>query len=193
MSRKLTEAPRALLGAALLLASLWGASSANAKELSDRSVKVLMNYAWAILPSKFTAPNGKVIRVDKTKRKDIIIPLDVAKRIVKVGRLSAHAQICDLSTAQSANFKTLMRKELGSKKWSEQQMLYISQLHLFTVMWLTGNVKLVEKDGNKEVVLNDKADKTKTQSCTKAEKLKVFKQIQSYVCRENAGHVIGCK
>ena len=37
-------------------------------------------------------------------------------------------------------------------KWTDQQMLFINQLYLFTVMMLTGKVQL-EKDGEKQVVV----------------------------------------
>jgi hypothetical protein len=47
-------------------------------------------------------------------------------------------------------------------------------------MTLTGKVKLVEKDGDKEVILNsDKPEKAPT--CTDTEKKKVESQIKSYV------------
>ena len=51
-----------------MVASPWagaGAQTPATKELSERSVSVLMDYAWVILPTKFTAPDGKVIEVDK--------------------------------------------------------------------------------------------------------------------------------
>ena len=35
------------------------------------------------------------------------------------------------------------------------RLLYINQLHLFTVMTLTGKVQLVEKDGDKQVVVQE--------------------------------------
>ena len=46
-----------------------------------------------------------------------------------------------------------MRREEAKTKWTDQQMLFINQLHLFTVMTLTGKVQLVEKDGDKQVVV----------------------------------------
>jgi hypothetical protein len=73
-----------------------------------------------------------------------------------------------------------MKREAAKGKWSDQQLLFINQLHLFTVMTLTGKVKLVEKDGDKEVILNsDKPEKAPT--CTDTEKKKVESQIKSYV------------
>ena len=95
------------------------AAVAEAKELSDRSVKVLMNYAWSILPNKFTTQTGKVIEVDKKKRKAVMIPVPLARNIIQVARLSAHAQICNMSEEQAANYRAMMRAEHIKKKWSD--------------------------------------------------------------------------
>ena len=35
-------------------------------------------------------------------------------------------------------YQTMMRQKEATKQLSQQQLLYISQIHLFTVMWLTG-------------------------------------------------------
>jgi len=174
----------AVLAAAVVVANGAGAAAAQEKGPSDRSVQVLMSYAWTVLPNKFTTPQGKTIEVDKTKQKEIVVPLEVAREVVRVARLSAHAQICELGEHQIANYQTLMRHEVAKKSWSEQQLLYINQLHLFTVMWLTGKVKLVEKDGDKEVVIEEgKAPKAET--CTDEQRKKVADTIEAYV-KQNA-------
>lgn len=170
----------AALGAVILAALGPEMAGAQEKGPSDRSVQVLMNYAWTVLPNKFTTPQGKVIEVDKTKQKEIVVPIDVAREVVRVARLSAHAQICELGDEQVANYQTLMRRELAKKQWSEQQMLYINQLHLFTVMWLTGKVKLVEKDGDKEVVIEE-GKAAKVETCTDEQRKKVSDTIKAYV------------
>ena len=154
-------------------------ASAKAADLSDQSVTVLMNYAWQILPKKFTLPSGKVIEVDKTKRDDVMIPTDLARDIIKVARLSAHAQICKLNDKQIENYQTMIKRETDKKKWSDQQLLYISQLHLFTVMWLTGNVQIVDTEGEKKVVVDERKDSDQT--CTDEQKAKVEEQINAYV------------
>ena len=41
-------------------------------------------------------------------------------------------------------------------------MVYISQLHLTTVMLLTGRIKLVEKQGDKEVVVDESKEPAQT-------------------------------
>ena len=159
-------------------------AAAQTKELSDKSIETLINYAWAITPPKFTTPEGKTIEVDKSKRDQVVVPLDAARDIVKVGRLSASAQICGLAEQQAANYQTMMAREIAKKKWSEQQLLFISQLHLFTVMMMTGGVKVVdrgEKEGDKEIIIdNKKLGKPSDSACSDAEKGKVQEQLASY-------------
>ena len=118
--------------------------------------------------------------MDKKKRKDVMIPMAVARNVIHVARLSAHAQICELIEAQAANYRGMMKVEVGKKKWTDQQLLYISQLHLFTVMWLTGNVKVTEKEGEKEVIVNEHGSPN-NQSCTADEKKNVKSQIEAYL------------
>ncbi len=172
--------PAVLAGTMMFTVMVGTAQFAEAKELSERSVKVLMNYAWSILPSKFTTQTGKVIEVDKKKPKDVMVPTDVARNVIQVARLSAHAQICKLIEAQAANYRGMMRVEVDKKKWTDQQLLYISQLHLFTVMWLTGNVKVTENEGEKEVVVNERAPANK-KTCTEIQRKKVEEQIEAYL------------
>jgi hypothetical protein len=97
-----------------------------------------------------------------------------------VARLSAYAQLCELIEEQRANYQTLMRREEAKSAWSDQQLLYISQLHLFTVMTLTGKVQIVEKEGDKQVVVQESKAK-KTESCTDTERQRVKAQIISYI------------
>lgn len=173
------------IGAILMLAACCGPASAQNKDLSDKSVLTLMQYAWSLVPNKFTSPDGKVIEVDKSKPSEVVVPMETAREAIKVARLSAYAQVCDLIEEQRANYQTFMKREEAKAKWTDQQLLFINQLHLFTVMTLTGKVKLVEKDGDKEVILNsDKPEKAPT--CTDTERKKVETQIKSYVAANAA-------
>ncbi len=171
-------------GVALLLAAVAGLPAGQAaaqnKELSDKSVLTLMRYAWSLVPEKFTTPLGKTIMVDKKHASDSIVPLDVAREVVRVARLSAYAQLCELPEEQRANYQTLMRREEAKGKWSDQQMLFMNQLHLFTVMTLTGKIQLVERDGEKQVVVQE-GKPAKTETCTDTERKKIQGQIMAYV------------
>ncbi len=160
------------------------ATSAVAQELSEKSVKTFMNYAWSLVPSQFTPPSGKTIVIDKKKKDEILIPVDAAREVIRVGRLSAHAQICDLKAEQVCNYQSMMRREVDKKSWTEQQLVYISQLHLTTVMMLTGKIKLVEqggdKDGDKEVKVEEKAAPAPP-TCSAEQKAKVSEVIYAYI------------
>jgi hypothetical protein len=150
------------------------------KELSDRSVQWLMTYAWELTPEKFTPPDGKTIVTDKTKPKDAMVSLDVAREVVKVGRLSAHAQSCDLSEEVHANYMTLMRREQAKSQWTQQQLLFISQLHKTTVLLMTGRLRVVEKEGDR-VVGEREVKAGKVESCTDTERDRVKAQITAYI------------
>jgi hypothetical protein len=173
------------LGATVTALSLAGAQNsalAQGKDLSDKSIATLMDYAWAITPAKFTLPGGKTIEVDKNNRDAAMVPIETARDVVRAGRLSANAQICGLAEEQSANYQTMMKREVAKAKWSDQQTLYISQLHLFTVMMLTGKVAVVATEGDsKDVKIEETPKNSKAPTCSEAERDKVAKQIVEYV------------
>jgi hypothetical protein len=164
---------------AAFLAAGVAVTTAHAQELSEKATRAFMEYAWSLTPEAFTKPNGETIQIDKTKKDQVLIPLDVAREVIRAGRLSAHAQVCELAQEQADNHTSLMRREIESKKWTPQQVVYINQLHLTVVMLLTGRVKLVEKEGDKQVVIEE--DKKKAQTCTAEQKQKVKELIAAYV------------
>jgi hypothetical protein len=181
MSRRTAKAGLVMVWAiTMLLLGFPAAPVAQTKELSDKSVLTLMKYAWSMIPDKFTTPLGKTILVDRSKPSESIVPMETAREIIHVARLSAYAQLCELAEEQRSNYQTFMRREQAKGKWSDQQMLFINQLHLFTVMTLTGKVQLVEKDGDKQVVVQE-GKPIKTESCSDTEKQKVQAQIMAYV------------
>jgi hypothetical protein len=166
--------------AGVMALTLWGsATAAGAQELSEHAVKSFMEYAWSLTPQQFSKPDGSVIVIDRTKRAQIEVPLDVARRVIMAGRLSAHAQICDLRDEQVQNHRALMRREEALKRWTPQQLVYISQLHLTTLMLMTGRIRLVEQEGDKQVVVDEK--KGPPQTCSEEQKQKVKEMITAYV------------
>lgn len=170
----------ALVAAALMAGAVTVQSTpAAAQELSDKSIRTFMDYAWSLVPARFTKPNGEVIEVDKKKKDEVMVPADVAREIIRVGRISAHAQVCNLPEDQVMNYRSLMKRETEKKQWTPQQMIYISQLHLTTVMLLTGKIKLVEKQGDKQVVIEEK--KSPVTTCPPEQAAKVKEMITAYV------------
>jgi len=164
---------------AALLAAVVAVAPASAQELSEKATRAFMEYAWSLTPEAFTKPNGETILIDKKKKSEVLIPLDVAREVIRAGRLSAHAQVCELLQEQTDNHNSLMRRQIESNKWTPQQIVYINQLHLTVVMLLTGRIKLVEKDGSKEVVIEE--GQKQSQTCTAEQKQKVKELITSYV------------
>lgn len=157
------------------------AAPVNAQELSERAVRTFMDYAWSLTPAKFTKPDGSSVEIDKKNRSAVQVPMDTAREVIMVGRMTAHAQMCELPEDQVANYRSLMRREEAKGKWTEQQMIYINQLHLTTVMLLTGKIKLVEKtDGGKDVVI-DEPEGTEVNTCTDEQRKKVKELIAAYV------------
>lgn len=162
-----------------LIALCLGGISASAQPISDRSVKTIMDYAWNYTPAKFTPPNGKTVFIDKKNKEKMIVPVAKGREVIMAARLTAHAQICDLPEDQVRNYHSLMLRERESKKWTPQQLIYINQLHLTTVMMLVGKLQIVEKEGQKTVSVKEGASKPK--SCTAEQKAKVKELITAYV------------
>lgn len=166
--------------AGALLAGL--AVSAAAQDISENTVKAFMNYAWSMTPAKFTKPDGKVVEIDKKQREKIEVAVDVAREIIRAGRMTAHAQLCDLGELQVLNYRSLMKREIEKKKWSEQQMIYINQLHLTTVMLLTGKIKeIVEGEGGEKRPVVEDTRAADAKSCSDEQRKKVSELITAYL------------
>jgi len=168
------------LGLVTALTMVAFTNSASAQnELSDRSVESIMNYAWNYTPDKFTPPNGKTIFIDKKNRGEMTVPVDKGREVIMVARLTAHAQICELSEDQIKNYRSLMLRETQSKEWTPQQLVYINQLHLTTVMMLVGKLQIVEQKGDKKVVVKEGSSPPET--CTDEQRTKIKDLITAYV------------
>ena len=170
-----------VLGAIALVAGLAVSSGAGAtQELSETTVRKYMDYAWSLTPHKFTKPDGRTIEIDKKDRSKVDVPIETAREVIRAGRLTAHAQFCELIEDQVNNHRSLMKRESEKKKWTEQQMIYINSLHLTTVMLLNGKIKLVEQqDGGKEVVIEE--SKSNERTCTEEQRKKVKESIAVYL------------
>lgn len=165
----------------MCLVQLTLVAPASAQELSENSVQTLMDYAWSLTPDRFTKPDGVVIEVDRNNRKAAEVPMETAREVIKAGRLSAHAQTCDLKEEHAVNYRTFMSREAQKQKWSEQQMLYMNQLHLVTVMLLTGKLQVIEREDGKEPKVIEDGNKTDAKSCTAEQKAKVRDAIMAFV------------
>ena len=72
---------------AVVMTATVAAAPAVAQELSEKATMTFMEYAWTLTPERFTKPNGETIIIDKSKKGEIAIPLDVAREVIRAGRL----------------------------------------------------------------------------------------------------------
>ena len=151
-------------------------------QLSVKSVKLITGFALTTIPSEIKQPDGTVLKIDTSNLENILVPLEDSRRIIMVARNSAHAQMCDMPELQAENYLALMRTEQAKKKWSKEQMLFINRLHLFTVMWLTGNVKFLEtEDGKKEPQVVSEPGENPKKDCSDDEKNRVKANIEAFL------------
>jgi hypothetical protein len=112
--------------------------------LSDSAVRVLMTYAFSIIPAEQTGADGKAVKVDKSNPNVFLIPDEDARRVIRAATRSAYAEACDLPDFARANYNTLMRSEQAKNVWSDQQLLMINALHMFSTSYFSGNAKITE-------------------------------------------------
>jgi hypothetical protein len=171
----------AFAAAATAQTSSGANEGAEEQQLSEKSVNLITKFALTTIPTEIPQPDGSVLKIDIADVEKIIVPVDDARRIIMIARNSAHAQICNMPDLQAENYLALMDQEQEKKKWSKEQILFINRLHLFTVMWLTGNVRLVEKgEGEKPEVISTPKN-SDVQDCTPEDKDSVKANIEAFV------------
>lgn len=115
------------------------------KGLSDSRVRVMSTFALSILPDEIPDSSGAMVKLDKSDPNKYLIPLDDARRVIKVATRSAYAEACNLPELEKANYETMMRAEQARKVWNIDQMMFIKALHTFATSYFAGNVKITEQ------------------------------------------------
>lgn len=170
------------LSLVLVSGAAFAAEEQTKKQIKDKTVKTLMNFAFSLMPEVYTGPDGKKITIDKKKPETVLIPVDDARRIIIVGDRSARAQNCDLKVMQTLNHNAMVKYEQVFKNWSVEQKLFINQLHLFTVLYMTGNVKFGEYDDKKPPVNSkQKPNLENKHACSDAQRKTIAKSIDDYL------------
>jgi hypothetical protein len=114
--------------------------------LSDSAVRVLMSYAFSVIPNEQAGPDGKKVKLDKSDPNKFLIPDADARRVIRAATRSAYAEACELPDLAQANYQALMRSEIAKKVWNEQQMLMVNALYLFSASFFAGNVNITETE-----------------------------------------------
>jgi hypothetical protein len=158
--------------------------------LSDSAVRVLMTYAFSLIPDELPGPDGKPVKVDKSNPTAFLIPDEDARRVIRAATRSAYAEACQLENLALANYQAMMQSEIAKKVWSEQQLMMINALHKFSSSYFSGNAKITEvpDEGETAVAEGDAqpsqgADLVppKRPQCPPEQKQKVENAINAYV------------
>jgi hypothetical protein len=153
--------------------------------LSDSGVRVLMTYAFSIIPDTQTDEKGNVTKIDKSDAKLFIIPADDARRVIRAATRSAYAEACQLVELAQANYTAMMKAEMAKKVWSEQQLQMISALHRFSASYFAGNAKISEAPD--ETAAGESSGEgaalvtPKQPQCPPEQKQKVESAIKAYI------------
>ncbi|MGH6736848.1 MAG: hypothetical protein ACRECX_12355 [Methyloceanibacter sp.] len=176
------------------------------KGMSDSAVRVLMTYAFSIIPEETPGPDGKPVKVDKSDPNKYLIPTDDARRVIRAATRTAYAEVCGVPDLGRANFEALMKGE-EARKWTADQLQLINALHMFSVSYFTGNIKITAQEqpdeggadaGAANVAKGappppaDDAAATRVitseaPKCPPEQKQKVVNSINAYVQAEQAG------
>jgi hypothetical protein len=163
--------------------------AANKGGLSDSAVRVLMTYAFSIIPEQQPGPDGKPVKIDKSDPNVFLIPDEDARRVIRAATRSAYAEACQLEKLALANYQAMMQSEMAKKIWSEQQLLMINALHKFSSSYFSGNAKITEVPAEGDAAAAEGAQPgqgpdlvaPKQPQCPPEQKQKVENAINAYV------------
>lgn len=162
--------------------------------LSDSAVRVMLTYAFSLIPDEEPGPDGKPVKLDKSDPNKFLIPNDDARRVIRAATRSAYAEVCELPDLAQANYQALIRSERAKKTWTEPQLLMVNALFLFSASYFAGNVQVGDPepgdsagaeaaDAPKQAA---EGEKTKVAApnrpkCPPEQKQKVMAAIKAYV------------
>ena len=81
-----------------------GVSAPAKAQISDQSVNWYIQFVWNNLGAQFSERDGTVVRINKKKKDEVIVPIDVARDVIVGGWRGARARICDIPQEFAANF-----------------------------------------------------------------------------------------
>lgn len=180
-----------LTGVMIVVAGLATSSPARA-QISDQSVKWYIDFVWNNLGAQFSDRDGSVVRIDKTKKDEVVVPLDVARHVIVGGWRGARTRICDLPEEFNANFEITRATSNRMGTWSSQQRHFMKALFQRVVQLNSGNTKVVVREDGK--VVEEKTVKSKViKDCTDEERESLRKEIKAMVAKDSAENPDGAK
>ena len=149
---------------------------AEKKKPSDRTVRVIMGYAFAAIPETVPKSNGEMVKLDRSDPNKFIVPIEDARRIIRRASLSARADLCGLKDLERQHFGNIMKSEKTTKKWTPNQFIYIGLLHTTTGLVMTGNVQAGEDTKKEE---DGSQDARKDYICSPQERERVKAAVEA--------------
>src|SRR5262249_53316888 len=122
-----------------------------------------------------------------------LIPDEDARRIIRAATRSAYAEACELGDLARANYNALMQTEVAKKVWSDQQLLMINALHMFSASYFAGGIKISDtppgaatgsaapKDDAPDAGAGTALVAPKRPDCPPEQKQKVINSINAYI------------
>jgi hypothetical protein len=175
------KAGKIAMGLGLLLAFAMPVAAQDTKakkKPNDRTVRVIMSWAFAALPEKFKFADGQEIKIDRGDPKKFYIPVDDARRVIRVAMRSSNADLCGLTKLQVGNFRKMMSDEKALGKWSRNQIIFIKQLHIATGLVVTGGFVAGKDAESKSDGANDRRNKY---NCSDKERSRIRDSIETYI------------
>lgn len=167
------------LGIALVQSASVAAQAAKQKKSpSDRTVRVLMGWAFAAVPEKVTTSDGREITIDRSDPSQFMIPIEDARRIIRVAMRATDAKLCGLPELEARTFLTMMAREKALGKWSKKQIKFIQMLHISAGLVITGGFSVGEKTADKE---NSQQENSKKYKCSEQDRARVKSRIEAYL------------
>ncbi len=159
-----------------------GTSAPARAQISDQSVNWYIQFVWNNLGAQFSERDGTVVRINKSKKDEVIVPVDVARDVIVGGWRGARARICELSDEFNANYD-LTRANANSKgKWTPQQRHFMKALFQRVVQLNSGKTKVVVSEDGK--VVKEEVVKSKViKECTDEERESLRKEIKAMVVK----------
>lgn len=181
--RTITTAGKVLAGAAALMLSAGAAvAQEKQKQLSDLTVQKYMEYAWSNMGPQYSDREGNTIKIEKSKKDQIIVPLDTAREVIITAGRGARARVCGLMQEEVLNFQSLVNRENAKNKWSKEQKQYMTVLHTTVIQLNAGTAKLrVDGEGNK--LVEESQQPKPPRPCTDAERASLKEEIAAYVAQ----------
>jgi hypothetical protein len=164
------------------------APQGGSKPMSDSRVRVMSTFALSTLPDEVQDKEGNKIKLDKSDPNIYLIPLDDARRIIRVATRSAYAEACQLLDLGEENFQAMYMSEKARNVWSKEQLMFIQALHNWSAGYFAGRGKaLITEEPDAATPGNAKTEgptttvTMKKPECPPGQKEKVAAAIKAYV------------